>query len=372
ALHPMYIRLEAVGKLKNASDIKHYNTIREELNKLPEVDYERVNKAKTEYLKKLFVESGEKTLKLKKYKEFVDKNSFWLKPYATFRVLRDKNGTVDYKLWGDMATYNPEKVDDFISKNTEDINFIYFLQYHLDKQLREVRDYAHAKGVVLKGDIPIGISRTSVDAWANPRLFNLDCQAGAPPDDFSISGQNWGFPTYNWEEMSKDGYQWWKDRFAKMAEYFDAYRIDHILGFFRIWEIPMEAVHGLLGRFNPALPYSTDEMRRKYEFCMNPDLYTRPYIMDWFLSDIFGEYTEEVKNNFMIARGNGRYDLHPKFATQRQVVNYFNTLEPNEKNSAIRDSLLRLIEDVLFIEDKSKKSHYHPRICAQNTYIYKS
>ena len=111
---------------------------------------------------------------------------------------------------------------------------------------------------MLKGDIPIGVGRDSVDAWQKSRLFNMDCQAGAPPADFSVLGQNWGFPTYNWEEMASDGFQWWKNRFGKMSEFFDAYRIDHILGFFRIWQIPMDAVHGLLGYFNPALPFSPE------------------------------------------------------------------------------------------------------------------
>ena len=100
----------------------------------------------------------------------------------------------------------------------------------------------------------------------------MDCQAGAPPDDFSVLGQNWGFPTYNWEEMATDGFQWWKNRFCKMAEFFDAYRIDHVLGFFRIWQIPMDALHGLLGYFNPALPFSPEEMRNNYDFWINPDV----------------------------------------------------------------------------------------------------
>ena len=157
-------------------------------------------------------------------------------------------------------------LDKFVKQNRAEIDFVCYIQYNLDKQLRHVRDYAHSKGVAIKGDIPIGISRTSVDAWVNTRLFNMDCQAGAPPDDFSVLGQTWGFPTYNWEEMNRDGFAWWKERFRKMSEYFDAYRIDHVLGFFRIWQIPMSALHGLLGVFNPALPYTTDELKYNYDF----------------------------------------------------------------------------------------------------------
>ena len=235
-----------------------------------------------------------------------------------------------------------------------------------------MRNYAHSKGIVLKGDIPIGIDRESVDAWENPRLFNLDCQAGAPPDDFSILGQNWGLPTYNWEEMNKDGFKWWKNRFRKMAEYFDAYRIDHILGFFRIWQIPMTATHGLLGTFYPALPFSEDEMRNQYDFWLDKDLQTTPYIMDYFLNDFFGEYTEEAKNRFLYVKSPGRYGLKEEYDTQAKVVEYFNSLEQNEKNEKFKNALLGLIDDVLFIEDSEQKGKYHPRISAQYTYIYRS
>ena len=205
-----------------------------------------------------------------------------------------------------------------------------------------------------------------------PRLFNLGCQAGAPPDDFSVLGQNWGLPTYNWEEMSKDGFQWWKNRFRKMSEYFDAYRIDHILGFFRIWQIPMDAVHGLLGIFNPALPFSEDELRNQYDFWLDKDLQTTPYIMEYFLNDFFGEYTEEAKNRFLYDKGFGRYGLTENFNTQAKVVEYFKNQEDNEKNNKLKNALLGLIEEVLFIEDPEEKGKYHPRISAQYTYIYRS
>lgn len=254
ALHPMYLRPEAVGELADEGRREHFKKIAYELNALPQVDYEAVNKAKEEYLHEIFTQNGSEDLQSEDFLKFFCHNESWLKPYAAWRVLRDVYQTPDNNLWGDFARYDAEKIEEFIKTHKDEVNYHYFLQFHLDRQLREAREYAHMNEVVLKGDIPIGISRFSVDAWQNPRLFNLDSQAGAPPDDFSVLGQNWGFPTYNWDEMSKDGFQWWKDRFKKMSEYFDAYRIDHILGFFRIWQIPMDAVHGLLGYFNPALP----------------------------------------------------------------------------------------------------------------------
>ena len=372
ALHPMYLRLSELGLLDDPERRRYFEDLRHELNSLPTVDYERVNNAKNEYTREIFAQEGAKTLSSAEFKEFVAKNGEWLTPYAAFCVLRDMNGTPEFGKWGEYAVYDKAKVDEFIAKNSDAINYVYYLQYHLDKQMREVHDYAAQHGVAFKGDIPIGISRDSVDAWIDPRLFNMDCQAGAPPDDFSVLGQNWGFPTYNWEEMAKDGFAWWKARFRKMAEYFDAYRIDHVLGFFRIWQIPMNAVHGLLGVFNPALPYSPDELRSNYDFWLDVDLQTTPFIMDYFLYDFFGEYAEEAKRRFLVSVGYGRYKLRPEFDTQRKIVDYFAEEDKDEKNERLCNALLGLVDEVLFIEDPYEKGKYHPRIAGQFTYIYRS
>ncbi|MBD5379332.1 MAG: 4-alpha-glucanotransferase [Bacteroides sp.] len=372
ALHPMYLRVDLLGKLADADRQKYYDDLRRELNALPTVDYERVNNAKTAYTREIFAQDGAATLKSKSFKQFVERNKEWLTPYAAFCVLRDMNGTPDFNQWGAYSKYSPDAIESFVDSHKDEINFVYYQQYHLDAQMKEVRKYATSHHVAIKGDIPIGISRTSVDAWISPKLFNMNSQAGAPPDDFSVLGQNWGFPTYNWEEMNRDGFAWWKARFRKMSEYFDAYRIDHVLGFFRIWQIPMDAVHGLLGVFSPALPFTPDELRNNYDFWINVDLQTRPYIADWFIGDFFGEYTDEVKHTFLNSIGDGRYELKPKFSTQRKVVEYFGSIEKNDKNTRICEALLGLIDNVLFIEDPEEKGKYHPRISAHYTYIYRS
>ncbi len=372
ALHPMYLRLSELGRLNDEGRQRYFDDLAKELNALATVDYERVNKAKNEFTRAIFRQEGEKTLGTLEFKEFVNNNASWLKPYAAFCVLRDINGTPEFGKWGEYAVYDADKIERFVEENLDEINYVYYVQYHLDKQMREVHRYAGEHGVAFKGDIPIGISRDSADAWINPRLFNMDCQAGAPPDDFSVLGQNWGFPTYNWEEMSKDGFAWWKARFRKMAEYFDAYRIDHVLGFFRIWQIPMDAVHGLLGVFNPALPYTPDELRNNYDFWLDIDLQTTPFIMDYFLYDFFGEYTEEAKRRFLINVGYGRFKLRPEFDTQSKIADYFAGEEKCDKNDKLCNALMGLIDEVLFIEDPYEKGKYHPRISAQFTYIYRS
>ena len=372
ALHPMYLRLEELGVLADKERREYYDNLRQELNALPTVDYERVNNAKNEYFREIFSQEGKRTLTGRAYKEFFEKNQSWLLPYAAFCVLRDLNGTPEFGKWGTYAKYDKKKVDKFIEANRDDIDFVCYLQFHLDKQMREVHEYANAAGIAFKGDVPIGISRDSVDAWTDTRLFNMDCQAGAPPDDFSVLGQNWGFPTYNWEEMAKDGFAWWKARFRKMAEYFDAYRIDHVLGFFRIWQIPLDQLHGLLGVFNPAMPFTIEELRYNYDFWLDVDLQTTPYIMDSFLPDFFGEYAQEAKERFMYNVSYGRYKLKDPFTSQRAVAEYFATQEDNEKNRRLCDGLIGLIDQVLFVEDPYEKGKYHPRISAQFSYTYRA
>ena len=372
ALHPMYLRLSALGRLENEERQAYYDNLGRELNALKEVDYERVNAAKTAYTREIYAQQGADTINSADFIEFVTRNGEWLTPYAAFCVLRDMHNTPDFTKWGEYADYSEAKVAEFITAHKDEINFVYYQQYHLDRQLREVRDYAHQHEVLIKGDIPIGISRNSVDAWISPRLFNMDCQAGAPPDDFSVLGQNWGFPTYNWEEMNKDGFAWWKARFRKMAEYFDAYRIDHVLGFFRIWQIPMDALHGLLGVFNPALPFTPDELKYNYDFWLDVNLQTTPYIMDYFLGDFFGEYTDEARERFLEPVSYDRYKLRHDFDTQRKVADFFATQEKNEKNDKLCNALLGLIDQVLFVEDPYEKGKYHPRISAQFTYAYRA
>lgn len=359
ALHPQFIRLPDAG----VEEDDEYRRLRDELNVLPEIDYERVNHNKLRLLRRAFERHGARTAARRDYKEFVAANEHWLIPYAAFCTLRDESGTPDFTRWGDYARYDKKAVDAYCHHHSRDIAFHCYVQYHLHRQLSEVCAYAHSRGIVLKGDLPIGISRTSVDAWLYPHLFHMDSQAGAPPDAFSAVGQNWGFPTYNWERMAQDGYAWWRARLAKMAEYFDAFRIDHILGFFRIWEIPTHAVHGLLGYFNPALPYSADELR-SMGFDTADGRYTTPAPDEGMLGDLFGDLAGEVRTTCM---KDGR--LLPACATQRKVATRFPG--DDDRQARLREGLMALLDDVLFIEDPRRKGYFHPRIAAHSTYAYR-
>ena len=262
ALHPQYVELGALPKLKKEADRKRFEALRLELNALSQIDYERVNNAKFEYLRLLFQQEGKKVLASADFKSFFEEAQAWLVPYAQYCSLRDTYGTGDFSQWPDHRQWdeNDRKALSTIGTQLGDVAFWYFVQFILAQQLSGVHAFARTRGVILKGDIPIGVARHGCDVWQEPRYFNLNGQAGAPPDEFAEDGQNWGFPTYNWDEMLRDGCQWWERRFRNMARYFDAYRIDHVLGFFRIWEIPMPVKSGLLGQFSPALALSRDEI----------------------------------------------------------------------------------------------------------------
>jgi 4-alpha-glucanotransferase len=250
ALHPQYTDLRQLPEIKDEERKAHFEQLRQELNALPQIDYERMFAAKMDYLQELYAQEGTSVKRTAAYKKFFDDNKQWLLPYAEFCYYRDQYGTAEFGQWPKPLPKPNKKVMDFWC----------YVQYNLDKQMRAAHDYARQHRVILKGDIPIGISRDGVEAWVEPKYFNLNGQAGAPPDPFSADGQNWGFPTYNWDEMLKDGCAWWVRRFRKMAEYFDAYRIDHVLGFFRIWEIPVPEKSGLKGQFSPALGLSKEEI----------------------------------------------------------------------------------------------------------------
>lgn len=360
ALHPQFINLPAAG----VPEDKEYKALRGELNSLAEVDYEKVNREKERLLRKAFMKKWKDWLSSEEFNNFYAANEDWLAPYSAFCCLRNEFGTADFSKWGKFAVYSQEAVSDYISKHKSETSFYCFEQYCLDTQLKEAVEYAHSHGVVFKGDLPIGVSRTSADAWTHPELFNLDSQAGAPPDAFSAFGQNWGFPTYNWGKMAEDGYAWWKSRMKKMSEYFDCFRIDHILGFFRIWEIPYDTVHGLLGYFNPALPYSGGELADK-GFDMYGGRYSTPLLDDWVLKEIFGELTEKVKAEYI---KDGR--LIQEVATQRKVEALF--AEENAESKRLKDGFMWLLDDVLFVEDPHRKGYYHPRIAAHSTLAYRA
>ena len=375
ALHPQYCDVRQLPAIKDEPTARRFELLRQELNALPQIDYERMFKAKMEYLRTVFAQEWGSVQRRDTFKQFFTQNEHWLVPYAAFCYYRDLYGTATFSAWPDTATVQNTQRPSF--KGKKELQFWFYVQYLLDQQMRAAHDYARQNGVILKGDIPIGISRDGVEAWVEPRYFNLNGQAGAPPDAFSVNGQNWGFPTYNWDAMLSDDCSWWVRRFRKMAEYFDAYRIDHVLGFFRIWEIPIDAVHGLLGQFSPALAMTRQEIEA-YGLPFRDD-YLRPYIATWTLERIFGSRAAVVQQTFLDPTAGDRWQMKPAFDTQRKVLDWFTAekakpaYQQPEAMTALanlRDGLYALISDVLFVVDRKDANKYHPRIGVQNDFAY--
>ena len=373
ALHPQYADLNALPQIKDDNERKKFEELRLELNALPQIDYERVNDAKTEYLGIIYKQEGKKVLATAEFKKFFAESEHWLVPYAQYCHLREKYGTADFNKWPDHKQFDETERSTLSNPRSaayKDVAFYYYVQFILNKQMAEAHDYARSKGVVLKGDIPIGVNRHGADVWQEPRYFNLNGQAGAPPDDFSVNGQNWGLPTYNWDEMIKDGCRWWIHRFANMAKFFDAYRIDHVLGFFRIWEIPIESVHGLLGQFSPALGMTREEIEA-YGLHFQEELFTEPFITDWVIERMFGERAGMVRDTYLEPSHDGRYRMKEAYNTQRKIEAAFADATDQDALN-LRDGLYALVSDVLFVRDHRDPNKFHPRISVQFDFIYES
>jgi 4-alpha-glucanotransferase len=366
ALHPLYINLAAVANGKNQKLLRALEPERQRLNALPTMDYEAVLSAKLGFLRNIYPAQKIITFRSAEYQSFFAENEHWLAPYAAFCVLRDQFGTPDFSRWPEHKKYEAAAVGNFV-KNNDEVGFHFFIQYHLHRQLGDATAHIHAAGLVLKGDLAIGVYRHGADAWQQPELFHMDMQAGAPPDPFAAKGQNWGFPTYNWPRMAADGFAWWKQRFGQMRHYFDAFRIDHILGFFRIWSSPAHAVEAITGHFVPAIPIEPAELGAR-EITLDHRRFTQPFITGAVLDETFAGDADYVRQNFLTFLGRDFYRLRASVATQRQVENHFAGLPASERNAKLKLGLFDLISNVILLEVDGK---FHFRIAMEETSSFK-
>ena len=387
ALHPLYIHLPTMGELHDKKKKAYYQKIQLRLNEKETVDYQSVEKYKTAYYRDYFDQEKDNILKNKDFQKFIAQNKDWLIPYAAFSFLRDLHQSADFSKWGEDARYNRKKMERFCQPESEtflEFTYLFFIQYMLHKQMTDVFRYARENRVILKGDLPIGISRESVEAWTEPDYFNRQVQAGAPPDIFSGKGQNWSFPTYNWEAMKQDGFGWWKKRFQNLQQYFDSIRIDHILGFFRIWEIPYDYTEGLCGYFNPALPLLKTEIEQ-YGMLFD-DQWLSPRIHHKYLSELVGD--EDI-SNYLHPCDAEHLALNENCSTQRKIEYLFNN-QRSRKSQIIKNGLMiianetlfirknreysdsdEVSDESLFISDQRRPIGFHPRIMAFQSYAYR-
>lgn len=371
ALHPLYASIATIAGKKHAKHVKSYLSRKDELNALAGVDYEAVMELKWDALSSLYQSMKNEVFKEIEYVKFFQENKTWLVPYAAYCFLRDKFGSPDVSTWGEYASFNDLMIKELCAPDAENFDAIalhYFIQYQLHLQLKNAHDYANSKGIMLKGDIAIGVHRNGADTWTQPSLYNLDMQAGAPPDDFAVTGQNWGFPTYNWEAMKADGFAWWRQRFQQMSNYFDAFRIDHILGFFRIWSIPRYAVEGIMGRFVPAIPVSRNEFELRGIFIDN-NRYCKPYITDEVIGQSAGHLDADVKY-FLQSNGDATYRFKSIFDTQRKIEAYFTSEGLDDSKKGLKQVLFNLHANVILWPDGDNNNGFHFRFNAAKTLSY--
>ena len=373
AIHPQFADLRQLPAVADKEKAAAFEALREELNQLPQIDYERVNNAKIEYLRVIFEQEGGEVLKSAGFKAFLKESAHWLVPYAQYCHLRDTYGNVDFNTWKGHEVWHEKDRETLLNARTKEykeVAFYYYVQYVLHVQMRAAHEYAMARGVILKGDIPIGVNRKGCDVWHEPHYFNLNLQAGAPPDSFSVNGQNWGFPTYNWARMLEDGCQWWLRRFQNMSKYFDAYRIDHVLGFFRIWATPTTCVYALQGQFAPSLAMTREEIE-SYGLHFQEKLFTTPFIARWVVDRVFGPHADTVVEKYLQHEHDDIFSLKPEYDTERKIEAAF-VGKDGADDVWVRDGLYALASDVLFVRDINDSNKFHPRITAQLNFMYEA
>ncbi len=358
ALHPIYLRIEKAFPKIPEEILIEIRKKKEFLNHLDEVNYEEVYKEKMDLCKKLYL------LEEKSYDHelFVKENKSWLPAYAAFSVLRDSFGSGDFSTWLGYKTGTPEIIEqicDPSSKYYQEICFYYFLQFHLHHQLMEASTYAKEKGIFFKGDFPVGVHTHSVETWMAPELFIPEKKIGAPPDYFNAKGQNWELPSYNWDEMKSSSYRWFVRRLRNLQQYCQLIRIDHVLGYFRFWEIPEKCSRGALGYFQPSFSISLAELPQDMQ--ENIGRYCDPFITDAILDDLFGERKTWITDFFFTKIGEDQYNFKKIYQNQH-AIEHSQNISIKEKNA-----LHELYENIILIPDINKKNTFYPRIGLENT-----
>ncbi len=279
AIDPLYISLKKLGieKFSRKSKIE-----------FTQINIKRVRELKIIQLKEFF--ESIKTNELQKKLETFQKDHSWLKSYIAFRIKYNEFMGQDFSTWEE--DYSIEYENRILEENETEKNFLLFLQYTAFAQLNEIKNLFEENKIYLKGDMPILTSKNSSDVWANRKYFYLNLNAGAPPDQFSEEGQNWSFPIFNWDEIKKDNYSWWIDRLKFLENFFHLYRIDHVLGMYRIWAIPENATSAKKGYYFPQIGVSKKEFE---ELELNPLEFLERKIIYEFEKDKFIFYWDFYK-----------------------------------------------------------------------------
>jgi 4-alpha-glucanotransferase len=371
ALHPIYIDLLEIARDLPRAIVEQIGAAKWEFEQEPALNYPVVYKFKMRILRQIYDVVSAELPSNRAFAQFVENEGEWLKPYALYCYLRDQNGTSDFHLWPKYATITPREVSELSARLNGEIQFTFWLQFVCDQQFQNAKNYAHDHAVVLKGDLPIGVYLNSCECWIWPKNFRLGQCAGAPPDAFSGDGQNWGFPTYDWDFMEADDYSWWRLRLRRMSKLFQALRVDHVLGFFRIWEIPRAtAIRGILGHFFPCLPITTEELLKWG--LSDIDRYVKPYVRWHLLIAKFGPDARRIAARYFIARQTDPvddfFDFRGEVDTEQKIAQRVAEDFPDDpvKQKQYQIELLRLLGNVLLIPADEGGFHVRTEVTVES------
>jgi 4-alpha-glucanotransferase len=350
ALNPVFINVQSVEGSSEYEDEIQQGKL--EFQKYGKIDYYNISTWKRFVLRKIFDNRYDDLKKDKILLRWIDNNA-WAKPYCVYCTLKAQNDERSWKDWKNYRDPTAKDIEALWKKFAKDNLFQAWMQFEAEKQFSAAVAEVSKMGVRIKGDIPILINEDSADVWADRKYFSLDDRAGAPPDMFSYSGQNWGFPTYRWDVIEKDNFEWWRRRLAQASKFYHAYRIDHVLGFFRIWSIPQQEVTGILGYFNPCVPLTYDKlaaagfMRETLEYLRRPN-----YGIDQLREFLGADADRLAPICFTQLEGHpDRLILKSEFSSEKAILGMN---EPQE----VKDKLLKVYWNRVFVPSGDENNFY--------------
>lgn len=350
ALNPVFVNIQSVqGSSEFEEEIE---AAKADFDKLGKIDFYKISTWKRAILRKIFDNRYEQLKKDSKLSKWIGLNS-WAKSYCVYCTLKSQNGESSWKDWKHFQNPTDKDIEKLWTKYAKENLYQAWMQFIAEMQFTAAVTEVSKMGVRIKGDIPILINEDSADVWADRKYFSLDDRAGAPPDMFSYGGQNWGFPTYRWDVLESENFGWWKLRLAQASKFYHAYRIDHVLGFFRIWAIPETQVTGMLGKFEPSVPMTWDIFQQAglykgtLEYLRNPN-----YSVEQ-LRNFLGNETESlIPIYFETLPGTfDRFVLKKEFQSEKAIVN-------QEQPQHVKDALLKVYWNRVFVPQGDENTYY--------------
>lgn len=375
ALHPQYLDLVALGEIADKVAMKRFREKRKELEALDGIDDEGVWRVKSEYAWRRFEEEGETVLASQAFKEFHQKNAFWLIPYAVFCALHKElaaSGAVERAEWSTYCEKILEGTACLTPSLEREIHKIEYVQYHLHRQLKSVSDYARSHGVVLMTDVPAGVCSNCVDRWLYSDLFDDAVSLGQKPSDATPEGSVSMLIPFRkpvTEQQQAAFIAWWHGRMERTAEFFDAIHLPQAISYVSAWVVPRHQVSATMGQFCPSLPLTVEELAM-FGLKWPRDMYARPWIDDAIVAQLFGLCAEKVKSQYLLPASNGFYRLRDEVASPACLQHVFEE-RTDESSLYVKEGLRRLAANVLFVEDVHRSGEFHPRFDGLHTSAFR-